>query len=321
MAVSTLIETWQCYGAVDGSKSSLFAGLYFFQKYVLRRRYFSRKIHDYRMQLDLHDPGISKTLAIIGKRELEHRFILQSELRPGMTVWDLGANLGYYALMEAEVVGPEGRVYAVEPVPANCDLLKRNVELNHREDVIEVFQMAISDRNGEADFHLSEMSNTHTFHPLSYRSGKPLRHLSGKTLRVKTVDVPSFLQGKRPVDLVRMDIEGHEVEVFGSIIEAVNNHDFAARILFETHFPRYDDAQHNMRAQLQRLFDAGYYPKWMATNDDRNSSLRAKGYSPHQLVHTDGVVRGLYQGVGRHDALELVCDLGGVRTVLLERRP
>ena len=320
MAVSSLVEIWKCYGPVDGVKSSLLACRYYFQKHVLRRKYLSRRINDYRMNLDLRDPGISKTLAIVGKRELEHRIILEAELRPGMTVWDLGANIGYYALMEAAIVGPSGKVYAVEPLPANCQLLRSNIELNHCGEVIELLEMAISNRNGEADFHVSDMSNTSTFHPTSYRSGETLKHLSGRTIPVRTLDVPTFLKNKRPVDLVRMDIEGHEVEVFQSIRTAIDSMDFSASILFETHFPRYDDAQHNMREQLQGLFNAGYYPKWMASHDERKSKLRAKGYSSVRLIHTDGVLRGLYEDVREPDALELICDLGGVRTVLLKRR-
>ena len=272
------------------------------------------------MQLDLHDPGISKTLAIVGKRELEHRVILHRELRPGMTVWDLGANIGYYALMEAQIVGPHGRVYAVEPLPSNCDLLTRNVEMNGRQDRVEIFQMAISNQNGTADFHISELSNTSTFHPRSYRSNQPVKSLSGRTMAVQTMDVPTFVSGKRPINLVRMDIEGHEVEVFQSIRAAVAATDFSASILFETHFPRYDDQHHNMREQLQGLFDVGYYVKWLATSDERKASLRSRGYEPEQVIPTDGVVRGLYRDVDRQLALELVCDRGGVRTVYLERR-
>ena len=48
-------------------------------------------------------------------RELEHRVMLQKVLRPGMTVLDIGANIGYYAIMEAKQVAPSGKVIAIEP--------------------------------------------------------------------------------------------------------------------------------------------------------------------------------------------------------------
>lgn len=69
------------------------------------------------------------------------------------------------------------------------------------------------------------------------------------------------LQNKRHIDLVRLDIEEHAVDVFESIKKLAENKDFAAGILFETHFPKNDDTHHNMRKQLERLCELGYFPK------------------------------------------------------------
>ena len=314
-----MIALWRCYGAVTGVESLIYAGLYYIKKYVLKRTLLSRSIHDYRMCLDLNDPGISKTLAIVGKRELEHAYILKSELREGMTVWDIGANIGYYVLMEAQYVGGTGKVYAVEPSPRNHELLKKNLDLNRCADRVETFQLAISNKNGESELYLSEMSNINTFNPRLFRFGRTAGNLSGAALMVPTSDVGSFTKDKRQVDLVRMDIEGHEVDVLESMIESVEREGFSAGILFETHFPKYDDTHNNMRKQLKRLFELEYSPKWMASTDERKARFREKGYSPDVLIKTDGVERGLYKNVRNDDAVEFICDFGGVRTVFLER--
>ena len=126
-----MIALWRCYGPVTGVESLIYAGVYYLKKHILKRALLSRSIHDYRMYLNLNDPGISKTLAIVGKRELEHVYILKNELREGMTVWDIGANIGYYVLMEAKYVGSTGKVYAVEPSPSNYELLKKNLESSY----------------------------------------------------------------------------------------------------------------------------------------------------------------------------------------------
>ena len=310
---------WKCYGHCNGIKSLVYALDYSFKKKVLRHKLLLRKIFDFKMYLDLADPGISKTLALFGKRELEHRYILQSELEQGMTVWDIGANIGYYPLMEAALVGAQGKVYAIEPSLLNYEILQKNVRLNHTDGMIETFNLAMSNKNGEAEFFLSDLSNLNTLHPKLYREGGKSKNLSGKSIMVKTSDVLSFLENKRHIDLVRMDIEGHEVEVFESIIQVVINKDFSAKILFETHFPKYDDVYHNMRTQLRKLFELGYFPKYMASNDEKKTKFRKKGYLPVTRIRTDGVVRGVYHGVKKKDAIEFICDLGGVRTVLLER--
>ena len=306
------------YGFFHGIKSGYYALRYFFVRDILKKPFFCRQIFDYKLCLDTRDPGISKELAIFGQREMEHRMILKEILKPSMTIWDLGANIGYYAIMEAKIIGPQGKVYAVEPSPSNVELLKKNVALNRREDVVEISAVGISNRNGQAEFFLSEMSNVNTFHPTT-REGARAAHLTGKAITVPIMDVPTFIAGKRPVDLVRMDIEGHEVEVFESIIRAIDSQNFSARILFETHFPKYDDAAHNMREKLQGLFMRGYVPKIIASTDERKARFREYGYIPERLVKTDGAVRGMYYNVKPEDAVRFICDLGGVRTVLLER--
>ena len=135
----------------------------FFNQNLLGQRYIKRKIYDYVMWLDLEDRGISRSLLLFGKRELDHKLILEHALRPGMSVLDIGANIGYYTLMMLRLIGPNGTLIAVEPSPSNVSLLKRNLSLNGHSD-IEVHQKAVSEISGVRDFFLSEMSNLNTFH-------------------------------------------------------------------------------------------------------------------------------------------------------------
>ena len=63
---------------------------------VFGRRHMRKQIHGSWMDLDLRDRGISRTLLLFGTREEEHRLILNRVLRDGMTIFDIGANIGYY---------------------------------------------------------------------------------------------------------------------------------------------------------------------------------------------------------------------------------
>lgn len=320
MSLETATKMWKCYGPWEGIRSFVYFFNYYFNKRILHSKVLTRSIFEYKMYLDLNDTGISKTLALFGKRELEHRYILQKELQKGMTVLDIGANIGYYPLMEAVLVGSEGKVYAVEPSPRNYELLRENVILNRYNNIIETFNIAISNKEGEATFFLSDLSNLNTFHPELFRGKHSLsQRLSGKTIVVKTADIEKFVRDKRRIDLVRMDIEGHEVEVFESIISATLNNNFSAKILFETHFPKYDDNHHNMRVKLRKLFEVGYFPKYMASTDEKRARFKNKGYYPDKVIRTDGVERGIYRNIKKDDAIEFICDTGGVRTVFLER--
>ena len=193
---------------------------------ILGKRFLNKRIYDYRMYLDLQDRGISRTLLLFGERELEHKRMLEEVLKPGMCVLDIGANIGYYALMELNLIGKTGKLIAVEPSPSNIELLKRNLSLNGHSD-IEIYNAAISNFSGNKLFHLSNMSNLNTFHDV----GTGIEHLSGESLEVQTFTIPEIMKG-RSLDLIRMDVEGHEVEVLDGLLPAIENNEMSPMIIF-----------------------------------------------------------------------------------------
>lgn len=299
-----------------GSKAVLGAGINLARASVLKsmgKRYLERRIYNYHMRLDLEDRGISRTLMLFGQRELEHKLILEKVLKQGMTVLDIGANIGYYVLMELQLIGRDGKLVAVEPSPMNVELLRNNLVLNGYDDV-EVHQAAVSDQPGQREFFLSEMSNLNTFHD----TGTGRLHLSGKTIQVETLTVPQIMEG-RSLDLIRMDVEGHEVEVINSLLPAVENGQMSPMILFETHLSRYG-SEHDMDSVLQRAFALGYCVKMAASSSQSGTDkVRARGYKGGTPIRTDDVERVIFENIKSQDALDLICREGGLRTVLLAR--
>ena len=278
------------------------------------QRFVERKIYNYRMLLDLEDRGISRTLLLFGERELEHKLMLERVLKPGMTVLDIGANIGYYALMELKMIGPRGRLIAVEPSPANVSLLKKNLALNGYND-IEVHQLAISDRTDRRPFFMSEMSNLNTFHD----TGTGSLHLKGETIEVATASVPEIAAG-RSIDLIRMDVEGHEVEVLNGLLPAIEKGEMAPMIIFETHLSRYSN-DHDIEPPLRRLFQAGYDVRLAGTSSERGTAIvEGLGYRNGQMVRSDDVERAIISDVKSEDAIRLIRHDGGLRTVLLAPR-
>ena len=61
-------------------------GLYEFRKRVLKQRFVEINVHNYRMIVDLNDPGISRTLILFGTREKDHIYVLNKELSPGNVI-------------------------------------------------------------------------------------------------------------------------------------------------------------------------------------------------------------------------------------------
>jgi tRNA G37 N-methylase Trm5 len=81
------------------------------------------------------DPHDSLGLSVMGSFEPAETELMRQRVRPGATVLDIGANIGYFTLLMARCVGPSGHVYAFEPEPKNFELLQHNVRRNNYANV------------------------------------------------------------------------------------------------------------------------------------------------------------------------------------------
>jgi FkbM family methyltransferase len=176
---------------------------FFAPKYKKKEPVIVKEIQGSKMYLDIRDKGVSRELALMGIREALFTRTLQGALREGDCVLGIGANIGYYSLMEARLVGPRGKVYAIEPVPHNMKLLEDNIRLNNYGN-IETFRLAMGQSDGVSKIYLSDHPNWSSF----YRP----RKVTGR-IDTQIASVDSFLKDKRPPDLVRMDVEGYEYEI------------------------------------------------------------------------------------------------------------
>ncbi|MFL5577836.1 MAG: FkbM family methyltransferase [Gemmatimonadaceae bacterium] len=127
---------------------------------------------------------------------------LSERLRPGMTVFDVGANRGQMALFFSRGVGPTGGVVAFEPAPTPFRSLRRNVELNGLRNV-ELRCVAVSDSAGTAHFHFDESAPTqgHLIDASSGRTGGACE------VEMTTLDHVVATTGAAP-DLIKIDVEG-----------------------------------------------------------------------------------------------------------------
>jgi FkbM family methyltransferase len=82
---------------------------------------------------------------------------IDTVVQPGDCVWDIGANVGLYALYAALRVGPAGRVVAFEPAADNFAALSRNVALNDLDTVVQGFCLALSDETRAAKLHMTSL--------------------------------------------------------------------------------------------------------------------------------------------------------------------
>lgn len=121
-----------------------------------------------------------------------------------MKVMEIGANKGVTTVAIARKVGPNGRVYAFEPVPEYYASLKKNLSLNGVENV-KTYRLAVGNRSGQVKFYKHGGG-----------SGIIPQGQAEKFL-VKTITVDAFLdldsEGVKKIDLINMDCEGSELLV------------------------------------------------------------------------------------------------------------
>jgi FkbM family methyltransferase len=129
--------------------------------------------------------------------------IVKTEIRKGDIVLDIGANIGYYTLIFAKLVGPEGKVFGFEPDPDNFALLKKNVEANNYHNVVLV-NKAVSSKNGKIKLYRSDDIGDHR----TYDSGDGRKFVEIEAIRLDDY----FDQGNARVDFIKMDIQGAEWE-------------------------------------------------------------------------------------------------------------
>lgn len=155
--------------------------------------------------LVIQGPAASwSVLSEIGAREFEPFEIelFKKSLAPGMVVVDVGANIGYYTLVAARIVGTYGRVFAFEPDPRNFDALAANVRANHFSNVT-AFPKAASDSDAGHEMFFSSKSERSSFYLSPF-----LEKVEG-TRHVETTTIDAVLNGLS-ADVVKMDIEGSE---------------------------------------------------------------------------------------------------------------
>ena len=143
----------------------------------------------------------------IGMHEPEKHALIKRLLKPGMTFLDVGANKGDFSVLAASIVGDEGRVIAIEPEPHNWEDLARNIALNGFTNV-STHQLALGDFDGRSTLYLGQKSGWHTL-----KSGQRQQPVGEVEIEVATMDAMIRSLGVEAPDLVKIDVEGSEVEV------------------------------------------------------------------------------------------------------------
>jgi FkbM family methyltransferase len=163
----------------------------------------------YEFQTIENDEGISTELQIYESHEPLTTHLIINELKQDMICVDLGSNIGYYAVIESNLIGETGKIFAIEPSPVNFPILKSNLE-NQKKNNFLAFNIAIGDKNEEMEFIISSKSNWSKI-----RMNNEKINPEDKVIKIPVKTLDSFVNENNitKIDILRMDVEGFEYNI------------------------------------------------------------------------------------------------------------
>lgn len=161
-----------------------------------------------RLYVDLADYAIGLNIVRDDYAKMEQAFVLNS-VQPGQIVLDIGANIGFFAITMAALVGPTGHVYAFEPIPTNADLLARSIAENKFAERMTLEHAAVGAVAGEIQMVVPEPG-------YSLNSGGAYIFMDGMELpdthslhTVPMLRIDNYMM-QHPVSFIKIDVEGAE---------------------------------------------------------------------------------------------------------------
>jgi FkbM family methyltransferase len=182
-----------------------------------------------RLELYIHGAGdlhVSRRIREEGIWEPYETSLLLQLLKPGHVFVDVGANIGYFSLLAASIVGEAGAVFAFEPDPQNFALLLASAEHNGLTHVVRAQQAGLAATDGDARLYLSEdnYGDHQIFASGAGRDSTPIHLLEGAAFLAPQMD---------RLDLLKVDTQGSEYGVIQGLMPLLKNLSNPARIIIE----------------------------------------------------------------------------------------
>ncbi|PYD74936.1 FkbM family methyltransferase [Novacetimonas pomaceti] len=205
-----------------------------------------RVLGKYKMFVDPEDRGLSPHLILDGYWEIHVTEVMIDLVKDGMTAIDVGANLGYFSILLADLVGPDGKVFIAEPNPNLMSLLDQSIRINGYENRVELVSDAITAESGK-ELTLEIPKNFPQNGTIHWDGDD---NSTSVHVRTKTLDE---VVGDRPVDFIKIDVEGSEQAVWTGM-QGILGRGKPLSIILEFNPGRYDDPMTFLNNFLQSGF-------------------------------------------------------------------
>jgi len=173
------------------------------------------RLDGFAIYTSVDDLAVGQSVAA-GQYEPEVTAVFRRLLRPGMGVLDLGANIGYFTLLSASLVGATGYVLAVEPNRRNVRLLEASRRANG------FAQVTVSQTAAGRDTGLLELNASYSNGTTSALPDRPDAVLGSEI--VPCVRADALLPPERRIDLIKADVEGAEYNALLGCRQTIAEH-------------------------------------------------------------------------------------------------
>lgn len=205
-------------------------------------------------------PGDSNFGYVMGTSEPDTQHAMQINIRPGDCFWDVGCNVGFLTVIGARMVGGNGKVFAFDPVPRHVQITEQNIKANGFTNT-RVLQMALSSQAGTAKFGVAPIASQSTL------AASGLARAGATVIEVQTQTVDQLIeqQGLTAPNVVKIDVEGAEVDVLRGMAQTLRQR--RPIIILDTH------GEHMACAKI--LAEADYF---CGTGADPNHQVQESQY-------------------------------------------
>jgi FkbM family methyltransferase len=228
------------------------------------------------------DDLIHRYLYLFGVWEPHVTEWLRNRLRPGDVFVDVGSHTGYYSLLASRLVGPEGRVVAIEASPRTFEVLRRNLDGNGVSNARAV-NLAATDVAAMVPVH--EASDRNTGKTTIVSDGRSTPHAMVQGLPLAEILEEHELSMAR---VIKIDVEGAEAMVVRGLLPVVEQLRPDAELAVEVHSKRLGSQGVTVDAIVEPLREAGFAP-FVIPNSYRAIDYLAETEWPEPW---DGPLRG-----------------------------
>ncbi len=220
--------------------------------YLGDREFLARVLGKYAIHLDADDTSLTPSLAMDGFWEAWITLALGRMLRPGSYYVDVGANCGYYSVLMADALQGEGRLAAVEANPRLAGLLEKTMKANGLDKVTKVVQKVATDGvHGNINLIIPEATN------LGGASICRQQEDGDAVVEVRTTSIDELTKSWPRVDLVKIDAEGAEPNIWQGMKKTVEKNENLI-VLMEFNQMRYDDGKELLEDIISKGFPLRY---------------------------------------------------------------